>query len=99
MLNSDFRVGPWLVRPSLNTISLNGTCNHLEPKVYPCVSPCPLDAALAWLPNMEPDWEPAVSMQANVFPNLVTPRIEPMWDPLRSDPGFEELVRRMHLPQ
>jgi TolB-like protein/DNA-binding winged helix-turn-helix (wHTH) protein len=33
MLNHDFRVGPWLVRPSLNTISQNGTSNRIEPKV------------------------------------------------------------------
>jgi TolB-like protein/tetratricopeptide (TPR) repeat protein len=57
------------------------------------------EAALAWLPNMDPDWEPAVSQQANVFPNLVTLRIEPMWDPLRSDPKFEDLVRRVGFPQ
>jgi hypothetical protein len=50
-------------------------------------------------PHMQPDWEPAASQQqANVFPNLVTLRVEPMWDPLRSDPRFEDLVRRMHFP-
>jgi len=32
-VNSDFRVGPWLVRPSLNTISQNGTSNRVEPKM------------------------------------------------------------------
>ena len=32
-MNNDFRVGPWLVQPSLNTISQNGTSNRLEPKV------------------------------------------------------------------
>jgi TolB-like protein/DNA-binding winged helix-turn-helix (wHTH) protein/Tfp pilus assembly protein PilF len=32
-VNNDFRVGPWLVQPSLNTISQNGTSNRLEPKV------------------------------------------------------------------
>jgi len=32
-VNGDFRMGPWLVQPSLNTISQNGTSNHLEPKV------------------------------------------------------------------
>jgi TolB-like protein/DNA-binding winged helix-turn-helix (wHTH) protein/Flp pilus assembly protein TadD len=32
-VNNDFRVGPWLVRPSLNTISQNGTSNRLEPKM------------------------------------------------------------------
>jgi adenylate cyclase len=29
----DFRVGPWLVSPSLNTVSRNGTSARLEPKV------------------------------------------------------------------
>jgi TolB-like protein/DNA-binding winged helix-turn-helix (wHTH) protein len=32
-VTSDFRVGPWLVAPSLNTVSLNGTSIRLEPKV------------------------------------------------------------------
>lgn len=31
-MNGDFRVGPWLVEPSLNTASRNGTSIHLEPK-------------------------------------------------------------------
>lgn len=32
-MNSDFRVGPWLVQPSINTISQNGTSTRVEPKV------------------------------------------------------------------
>jgi TolB-like protein/DNA-binding winged helix-turn-helix (wHTH) protein len=32
-VNGDFRVGPWLVQPSLNTVSQNGTSIRLEPKV------------------------------------------------------------------
>ena len=32
-MSSDFRVGAWLVRPSLNTISKNGTDVQVEPKV------------------------------------------------------------------
>ena len=32
-MNSDFRVGPWTVRPTLNTLSHNGTTARLEPKV------------------------------------------------------------------
>ena len=32
-MNGDFRVGSWLVQPSRNTISQNGTSNRLEPKV------------------------------------------------------------------
>ena len=33
VVNNDFRVGPWLVQPSLNTISKNGTSNRVEPKM------------------------------------------------------------------
>ena len=32
-MSADFRVGPWLVSPSLNTVSRNGTSARLEPKV------------------------------------------------------------------
>jgi DNA-binding winged helix-turn-helix (wHTH) protein len=32
-VTGDFRVGAWLVRPSLNTISQNGSSSRLEPKV------------------------------------------------------------------
>lgn len=32
-MNNDFRVGPWIIQPSLNTISQNGTSTRLEPKV------------------------------------------------------------------
>ena len=32
-MNGDLRVGTWLVQPSLNTISQNGTRRQLEPKV------------------------------------------------------------------
>jgi TolB-like protein/DNA-binding winged helix-turn-helix (wHTH) protein len=32
-LDGDFRVGPWLVAPSLNNVSRNGTTVQLEPKV------------------------------------------------------------------
>ena len=54
------------------------------------------DAALGWLPRMkdETNWYG----DARVEPNLVTLRIEPMWDPLRSDPRFEDLVRRVKFP-
>ena len=33
IVDSSFRIGPWLVQPSLNTISRNGTTVQLEPKV------------------------------------------------------------------
>ena len=33
LVSGDFRMGPWLVRPSLNTISKNGTDVQVEPKV------------------------------------------------------------------
>ncbi|HMH01386.1 MAG TPA: transcriptional regulator, partial [Terriglobales bacterium] len=32
-MTGDFRVGPWLVRPSLNSISQNGTSDRVERKV------------------------------------------------------------------
>jgi TolB-like protein/DNA-binding winged helix-turn-helix (wHTH) protein len=32
-MDGDLRVGTWLVQPSLNTISQNGSCRQLEPKV------------------------------------------------------------------
>jgi DNA-binding response OmpR family regulator len=32
-VNRDFRIGPWLVQPSLNTVSQNGASTRLEPKV------------------------------------------------------------------
>jgi TolB-like protein/DNA-binding winged helix-turn-helix (wHTH) protein len=32
-VSRDFRVGTWIVRPSLNTVSQNGTSTHVEPKV------------------------------------------------------------------
>src|SRR5215472_8138723 len=32
-VSGDFRVGPWLVQPGLNTVSHNGTSLRLEPKV------------------------------------------------------------------
>ena len=32
-MNGDFRVGPWVVEPSLNSISCKGTTVRLEPKV------------------------------------------------------------------
>src|SRR5262249_34857701 len=32
-VNGDFRIGPWLVEPTLNRISHNGASRRLEPKV------------------------------------------------------------------
>ena len=32
-MDGDFRIGHWLVEPSLNTISSNGASRHIEPKV------------------------------------------------------------------
>jgi hypothetical protein len=31
-------------------------------------------------------------------PNLPYVGFEPIWDPLRSDPRFQDLLRRMNLP-
>jgi TolB-like protein len=57
------------------------------------------DAALAYLRKMEPLFDVPMGQDANVFPNLVTLRIEPMWDPLHSDPRFDELVRKVGFPR
>src|SRR5438445_5462609 len=32
-MDGEFRIGPWLIQPSLNLISQNSTAVHLEPKV------------------------------------------------------------------
>ena len=45
-MDNDFRVGPWLVQPGLNSISENGTSTRLEPKVMEvlvCLAECPGD--------------------------------------------------------
>jgi len=55
------------------------------------------EAALAFLPTLRD--RPVWYGDARVEPNLVTVRIEPMWDPLRSDRKFEELVRGVGFPQ
>jgi len=47
------------------------------------------DQTLAWL-------EKAYAQHSNV---MVTLKVEPGWDPLRSDPRFQYLVRRVGLPQ
>jgi TolB-like protein len=44
LVSGDFRVGAWLARPSLNTISKNGTDVRVEPKVMEvlvCLASCP----------------------------------------------------------
>jgi len=56
------------------------------------------DAALTWLPKMEPIWD-IVEGGQNHFPNLVTLHTDPMWDPLRSDPKFQDLIRQVGFPQ
>ena len=46
-MDNDFRVGPWLVQPRLNSISENGTSIRLEPKVMEvlvCLATCPGEA-------------------------------------------------------
>ena len=56
------------------------------------------DVATAELQTMSPSWDVVAWQVGNCFPNLVTLRIEPMWDPLRSDPKFQDLVASMHFP-
>jgi TolB-like protein/DNA-binding winged helix-turn-helix (wHTH) protein len=46
-VDGNFLVGPWLVRPSLNTVSRASTSLHLEPKVMQvlvCLAKCPGEA-------------------------------------------------------
>ncbi|HMK21118.1 MAG TPA: hypothetical protein VK466_02220, partial [Terriglobales bacterium] len=40
-------------------------------------------------------WEPSGAVHE---PTLVTLRMDPMWDPLHSDPRFDELVRKVGFP-
>lgn len=47
------------------------------------------DQALAWL-------EKAYAQHSNV---MVTLKVDPAWDPLRSDPRFQNLLRRVGFPQ
>ena len=49
-MSADFRVGPWLVQPSLNSISRNGATARLEPKVME-VLVCLADHAGETLPK------------------------------------------------
>ena len=63
------------------------------------------DQALARLPRLNKDqpasWQHldgADGYGVRVEPSLATLRIEPMWDPLHSDPRFEALVRRVGFP-
>jgi TolB-like protein/DNA-binding winged helix-turn-helix (wHTH) protein len=61
------------------------------------------DQAFARLPKLDPDWNNVAfgtggGNGAAVIPTLVTLRIEPMWDPLHSDPRFDELVRKVGFP-
>ena len=54
------------------------------------------EAALAILAKFRASWYDGAS---NVEPNLVTLRIDPMWDPLQSDPNFQELIRQVGFPK
>jgi TolB-like protein/tetratricopeptide (TPR) repeat protein len=66
------------------------------------------DQAFARLPKTDPsDWGNTAYSDANagnygdslLTPTLVTLRTEPMWDPLHSDPRFDQLVRSLGFPQ
>jgi TolB-like protein/DNA-binding winged helix-turn-helix (wHTH) protein/Tfp pilus assembly protein PilF len=58
------------------------------------------DQAFARLARLNKD-DPSLwqwVLQAEGMPTLASLRIEPMWDPLHSDPRFEELARQVGLP-
>ena len=51
-MNNGFRIGQWLVEPSLNTVSCNGASRHLEPKVM-AVLVCLAKAENAVVPKQQ----------------------------------------------
>ena len=58
------------------------------------------DQAFARLARLNKD-DPSLwqwVLQAEGMPTLASLRIEPLWDPLHSDPRFEELARQVGLP-
>jgi len=58
------------------------------------------DQAFARLARLNKD-DPSLwrwVLQAEGVPTLASLRIEPLWDPLHSDPRFEDLARRLGLP-
>ena len=64
------------------------------------------DQAIAELPKLNKSKEDDEGLWSfveendgvTVFPSLANLRIEPMWDPLHSDPRFEELIQRLSFP-
>jgi DNA-binding winged helix-turn-helix (wHTH) protein/tetratricopeptide (TPR) repeat protein len=59
-VDGDFRVGPWLVQPSVNTVSRDGSAIQLEPKVM---------SVLVCLAESAPDLVPKEKLLQAVWPD------------------------------
>jgi len=78
---NDFQVGPWLVQPSLNTISQNGTSTRVEPKVMGVLVTGDYSCQLH---SLVPDVVDAVNLVCLILPNqeldLVSQLLNPVQD-------------------
>lgn len=76
-------------RSELNKLEQLGTEEQLKPavQVWAHLGLGDKEAALA-------DLEKAYAQQSNIMTTL---RVEPAFDPIRGDPRFQDLLRRVHL--
>lgn len=140
-MNGDFRIGPWLVQPSLNNISQNGTFNRLKPQVMQvlvCLAEhkgevVPKETILqtVWRDTFVSDdvLKRSISELRRVFEDdaresriietiphskqalawlekgleqrhgFLVGLKDPVWQPLRSESRFQDIVRLVGLPQ